>query len=121
MVDDRVTGGGGAQGQPRGCLTEAVPDSGEQFRRLAQVGPVRIEHIVSSDAPDTGEQVQDWEEWVLLLSGAAELEVAGELLHLAQRDWVLIPAGVPHRVVGARRGTQWIAVHGQRAASALPT
>lgn len=121
MVDDHLAGGGGADVALRGALTEAVPESGEQFRRLAQVGPVRIEHIVSSDAPDTGEQVQDGDEWVLLLSGAAELEIAGELLHLGRREWVLIPAGTPHRVVGTRAGTHWIAVHGQRAAPPPPT
>jgi cupin 2 domain-containing protein len=94
-----------------GFLTDAAPDTGEAFHLLAELGPVRIEHIVSSAAPDSGQQVQDWHEWVLLLAGAAELEVAGERLPLSTRDWVVIPAGAPHRVLSTQAGTEWLAVH----------
>lgn len=101
-----------APGARGGCLTDAVPETGEAFHLLAELGAVRIEHIVSSEMPDSGEQVQDWHEWVLLLAGAAELEVAGVLVPLTSRDWVVIPAGTTHRVRSTQAGTQWLAVHG---------
>ena len=95
-----------------GRLTDAVPEAGEAFHLLAELGPVRIEHIVSSERPDPGAQAQDWHEWVLLLAGSAELEVAGVRVPLSRRDWVVIPAGTTHRVRSAQTGTQWLAVHG---------
>ena len=95
-----------------GSLTDATPETGEAFHLLAELGPLRIEHIVSSDTPDPGEQIQDWHEWVLLLAGAAELELAGVRLPLSRRDWVVIPAGTTHRVQSTQAGTQWLAVHG---------
>ncbi len=115
---------GSAPGALGGCLTDAVPEVGEAFHLLAELGQVRIEHIVSSETPDSGAQVQDWHEWVLLLAGAAELEVAGVLVPLSRRDWVVIPAGTTHRVRSTQAGTQWLAVHGppvgQQPSAALP-
>jgi len=89
-----------------------VPAVGEAFHRLADVGTSRIEHIVSSAEPDPGEQVQDGDEWVLLLTGAATLELPEGRLDPAPGQWLVIPAGVPHRVLRTRAGTQWLAVHG---------
>lgn len=94
-----------------GRLAERVPASGEDFHAVARVGGARIEHIVSSASPDPGTQAQDWDEWVLLLVGAATLEVAGESMDLRPGDWVLLGAGVPHRVLATVAGTQWLAVH----------
>ncbi len=111
MAQDQAVGRPAPPAQNRGHLTPTVPESGESFATLAALGPVRIEHIISSDSPDTGEQVQGWDEWVLLLTGAAELEVAGERLALGFGDWVVIPAGTCHRVLVTRAGTQWLAVH----------
>ena len=79
---------------------------------LAAVGGARVEQIVSSEAPDDGEQVQAWDEWVLVVAGAARLGTPDGELALRAGDWVMIPAGTPHRVLAAERGTQWIAVHG---------
>jgi len=103
---------GNVRGVRRGRLADAVPDAGEDFHPLAALGQVRIEHIVSSDTPDQGEQVQGWDEWVLVVHGAASLEVAGVELDLGAGDWVLIPAGTMHRVASTGAGTHWIAVHG---------
>jgi cupin 2 domain-containing protein len=89
-----------------------VPASGEAFHRLAEVGATRIEHIVSSDTPDPGEQVQAWDEWVVLLRGAARLDLGGVPVDLGAGDWLLIPAGTRHRVLWTEAGTHWIAVHG---------
>jgi cupin 2 domain-containing protein len=96
----------------RGRLTDRVPPAGEEFHDLARVGGARIEHIGSSATPDHGEQVQPWDEWVLVVAGGARLEVGGELVALGPREWLLIPAGTVHRVVATEHGTHWIAVHG---------
>ena len=93
-------------------LSSDVPRSGEDFHPLACVGGTRIEHIVSSDSPDDAVQLQAWDEWVLLLSGAARLELDGQPVEMTARDWLLIPAGTPHRVLGTESGTEWLAVHG---------
>jgi glyoxylate utilization-related uncharacterized protein len=102
----------GSHALVRGRLTDAVPASGEAFHRLADAGTARVEHIVSSDTPDPGEQVQGWDEWVLVLRGAARLDVAGVESDLAAGDWILIPAGTRHRVLSTDAGTHWIVVHG---------
>lgn len=95
----------------RGALSQEVPDTGESLRALTTVGGARVEHIVSSDSPDTSEQVQAWDEWVVLVSGSAWLELPEGPVHLGPGDWLVIPAGTPHRVLGAASGTHWIAVH----------
>ena len=95
-----------------GRLDPGVPPVGETFAELARVGPARVEHIVSSDSADPAEQLQDWDEWVLVIAGSAELEVEGHAHRLEPGDWVVLPAGTPHRVVRTASGTQWIAVHG---------
>lgn len=103
-----------------GRLTDAVPVAGEDFHPLVVLGTARVEHIVSSGTPDPGEQVQAWDEWVLVLAGAGELDLSGRQVLLAAGDWILIPAGTAHRVVGAEPGTQWIAVHGPAPGAAGP-
>ena len=95
----------------RGRLSQQVPTAGESFHPLATVGGARVEHIVSSATADPAEQVQAWDEWVLLVSGSASLELPDGTLALGPGDWVLIPAGTPHRVLGTAAGTHWIAVH----------
>jgi cupin 2 domain-containing protein len=48
---------------------------------------------------------------VVLLDGAAVLEVDGERLDLSPGEWVFLPAGVPHSVVHTEAATSWLAVH----------
>lgn len=95
-----------------GRLSDVVPDHGEDFHELVTLAGVRIEHIVSSATPDPALQVQGWDEWVLVVAGAAELEMSGRRIRLAAGDWILIPSGTAHRVLGAMHGTHWVAVHG---------
>lgn len=97
-----------------GRLVDRVPDDAEDFHELTGFAGVRVEHIVSSARPDPAEQVQDWDEWVLVLRGSASLQVAGQSIELAPGDWLLLPAGVPHRVMRTEAGTHWLAVHGPR-------
>lgn len=56
---------------------------------------------------------QGSDEWVVLLDGGAQLEVDGERVVLRPGDWVLLPAGTPHRLVHTDAGTRWLAVHAQ--------
>ncbi len=88
-----------------------MPASGERFEEALARHGVRIEHIVSSEAPEPVVYVQDHDEWVLLLSGAAELEVQGRTVRLVPDEHFLLTTGVPHRVVRTDAGTRWLAVH----------
>jgi hypothetical protein len=37
--------------------------------------------------------------------------VDGEAVELTGRDWLLLPSGLPHRLVRTEPGTEWLAVH----------
>jgi mannose-6-phosphate isomerase-like protein (cupin superfamily) len=94
-----------------GRITSDIPHEGEAFHQLACLGTTRIEHIVSSDTPETSLQRQTLDEWVLVLAGRAVLEVDGSSVGVGAGDWLLLPAGTPHRVVQTESGTHWLAVH----------
>ncbi|WP_108667242.1 GNAT family N-acetyltransferase [Euzebya rosea] len=104
---------------PRGATLRAgtlatatdVPVEGEAFATLLRLPGVTVEQITSSATPDTGVQVGEADEWVVVLDGSAELEVAGEPRTLAAGDWIVLPAGTPHRVLATTAGTRWLAVH----------
>ena len=51
-------------------------------------------------------------------SGSATLELDGETVELAAREWLLMPAGLPHRLVHTEPGTEWLALHLHRDADA---
>jgi cupin 2 domain-containing protein len=76
---------------------------------------IRIERIVSTgqaDPPDHWQQ-QEWDEWVLLVKGAAGLILDDREIRLEPGDHLLIPAGKPHRVTytQADPATIWLAIH----------
>lgn len=91
--------------------TGAPPGRGERFTEIARVGNVVVESIVSSASPLGDVYRQAHDEWVMLLEGAADLDVDGDHVSLAAGDWVLLPAGVPHRVLRTTDGARWLAVH----------
>jgi cupin 2 domain-containing protein len=96
----------------RGRLGQVTtPGAGEAFVALARLGPVVVEEIASSSSPDTRLQVQDHDEWVALLAGGAELDVDGARVTLMPGDWMVLPAGTPHRVLRTDAGSRWLAVH----------
>ncbi|MDP1807020.1 MAG: cupin domain-containing protein [Acidimicrobiales bacterium] len=70
-----------------------------------------MEQILSGPDVDPADYLQDSDEWITLLAGAAVLEVGGERVELGPGDWVLLPAGVPHRLVEVESGSNWLAVH----------
>ncbi len=104
----------------RGNLANTLPDAsqGEVIERLA-VFPgrrVAVERIVSEGqtTPPGAWYDQDWDEWVLVLKGAARIafERPDAEEALAEGDWLLIPARRRHRVAFTAPGTLWLAVHG---------
>jgi cupin 2 domain-containing protein len=73
---------------------------------------VVIQQILSGRLPAPVAYDQPEDEWVVVLSGAAVLEVGPrERMDLTSGDWVLLPAHVPHRLVEMRPGTSWLTLH----------
>jgi len=89
----------------------------ERFEALLSRPGVRLERIVSTGqaSPTEGWYDQGWDEWVVLLAGAATLRFADEesARELAPGDWLLIEAHRRHRVERSAAGqaTVWLALH----------
>ena len=86
----------------------------ELFEELLRRPGVRVERIVSRGhvTPQDRPYVQAWDEWVMVIEGAAELWLDGlgtQSLSVGQH--LLIPAGVPHRVTHTADPTIWLAIH----------
>lgn len=99
-------------------LAPPAADLGEEFfETLLQRPGVRVERIVSlGQTTPAGEWYdQAWDEWVLLLSGEALLQLAGENTprRLRPGDSLLLPAHCRHRVAwtAADEQTVWLALH----------
>jgi cupin 2 domain-containing protein len=88
-----------------------APAVGERGEVIAQLGGVVVEHIVSGAIAAPVAYDQEHDEWVVLLSGGATLEVGVERLELAAGDWVVLPAHVRHRLVETVPGSTWLALH----------
>lgn len=92
------------------------PPGAERFDVLITRPGVRIERIVSTgQASPAGHWYdQDEDEFVLLLSGAAGLRIAGEadIRVLQPGDWVALPAHLRHRVewTSGEGQTVWLAI-----------
>lgn len=86
---------------------------------LSLGGGVRVERIVSNGqaSPPDFWYDQEWDEWVMIVSGGAEVEFSGPnaVERLSPDDWLFIPANRRHRVKSTRPGTIWLAVHAPRA------
>ncbi|MDD2852619.1 MAG: cupin [Desulfuromonadaceae bacterium] len=100
-------------------LFDTIPASlpEELFQTLAESEKCRIERIVSDGhaTPQDEWYDQEWDEWVLLVSGGATLRFAesDSPMILQPGDHLLIPAGCRHRVdeTAAGQKTVWLAVH----------
>ena len=90
---------------------------GEVFEELLGQPGLHIERIVSTGQASPAGFWYDSPrgEWVMLVSGAAGLRIAGEELArtLQPGDWLDLPAHCRHRVewTAADRPTVWLAVH----------
>jgi cupin 2 domain-containing protein len=101
-----------------GNLLRDVPRqaSGEIFSELASSAGLRVERIVSTGrtTPEGQWYDQEWDEWVLVVRGAARLAFEdGADLDMRPGDHVLIPAHCRHRVAWTTpdEPTVWLAVH----------
>ncbi len=87
------------------------PTTGERFEVLLQHNNLVIERICSSADIDPNHYLQPQDEWVLLVQGAAELDVAGSSQSLQPGDYLFIPANTPHSVKKVSAGTLWLVAH----------
>ena len=98
-------------------LFSDIPDNSreELFTTLLKHPGCRIERIISygQASPDGFWYDQTWDEWVLLIQGAAELDLGDRKVALTPGDHLLIPAGQKHRVTmtAPDQPTIWLAVH----------
>ncbi|OGW36117.1 MAG: cupin [Nitrospirae bacterium GWD2_57_9] len=89
----------------------------EEFVTLLDTGTFTLERIVSTgQATPPGEWCdQARDEWVVLLTGEAELRFddSGTTVILRPGDYVLIPAHQRHRVerTAGNTATVWLALH----------
>lgn len=88
----------------------------EVFEAIVESGPLKIERIVSRGhaSPADGWYDQSWDEWVLVVSGAARVVFAdGRGFELSAGDYLSIPARTRHRVAWTHPDveTVWLAVH----------
>lgn len=105
----------------QGNLLHDVPvhAEGEVFTDLLTwqaTGSVRIERIVSNGqaSPPGFWYYSADDEWVLVISGSAEVEIDDGTVHtLGAGDWLQLPAHCRHRVArtDAAQPTIWLAVH----------
>jgi cupin 2 domain-containing protein len=102
-----------------GSLFADVPDrlAAERFDQVLRLATVRIERIVSTgQATPVGEWFdQAWDEWVLVVAGAAEilLETEDAPRSMTAGDYLFIPAHLRHRVTftDLNQPTVWLAIH----------
>ena len=88
-----------------------APERGERLEALLERGRVEIERIISAQGSHSKVYCQTQDEWVMVMRGAATLEVAGVTHELAPGDHLFIPAQTTHRVLQTSEGTLWLAVH----------
>jgi len=96
-----------------------VPGSagGEEIAELLTRPGLKIQRIVSAGhaSPPGFWYDQSWDEWVIVLSGAARLRFESEPRGraLGPGDYVLIPAHARHRVdwTSPDEATVWLALH----------
>jgi cupin 2 domain-containing protein len=96
---------------------ETSGNPGEHFEELLVRSGFRVERIVSTGqaSPPDFWYDQNVAEWVVLLSGAAELQFEDEATprKLAPGDWIDIPAHRRHRInwTDPSQPSIWLAIH----------
>ncbi len=102
-----------------GSLLADVPHrlEAERFDPLLTAAHVRIERIVSTgQTTPPGEWFdQAWDEWVVVITGAAEILLEDEDVprSLGPGDYLFLPAHVRHQVIWtmSEQPTVWLAIH----------
>ena len=87
----------------------------EVFTEMLRTDQLRVERIVSSgqSSPEQGWYDQAENEWVLVLSGSATLEIDKKgAVHMTAGDYLHIPAHHKHRVTHTSTDevTIWLAI-----------
>jgi len=88
----------------------------EQFQKIVNSDSIVIERIVSPnfDKPIDDWYQQDWDEYVLLIKGLAEIEYDDKSIkQLQEGDFLFIPSGEKHRVIKTIGNPLciWLAIH----------
>lgn len=86
----------------------APPAAGERFDTLLHHRNLVIERISSSSDIPLTQYVQTQDEWVLLVQGAADIEIDGQTKPLKSGDFVFLPANTPHCVKSVNLVAAWI-------------
>jgi len=99
-------------------IFEEIPGNLEQecFQLLQTGDQVKIERIISKgqSSPESGWYDQNWNEWVLVLKGEAELYFEDKNpVRLKEGDFINIPSHTRHKVAwtAPEKETIWLAVH----------
>jgi len=91
-----------------------LPHTEEIVEILAENKNVRIERIISTgqSSPPEFWYEQEENEFVLLLSGEAELEFEDKIISMKSGDYLIIPAKQKHRVKSTSNNTHsvWLAI-----------
>ena len=97
---------------PRNLFEDcSPPEAGERFDVLLAHKNLVVERVVSSAKITPKKYLQSQDEWVLLVRGEAEMEVAGAAVTLKAGDHLFLPSGTAHTVKSASEGAMWLAVH----------
>lgn len=90
---------------------DGAPATGERTEVVLARPSLVIEQILSGRVDTRLDYLQDHDEWVVVLCGAAVLDVGGTPVALRPFDWAFLPAGVAHSLLQVDPGTNWLAVH----------
>lgn len=86
----------------------------ETFNTLMQTNAFTVERIVSSGhfTPSEKPYIQDFDEWVVLLKGKAEITTENNVYQLSAGDYLFLPAGKKHWVsrTSSHPECVWLAV-----------
>lgn len=98
-----------------GDIFEGTEGAGaEEFFLLLEGKSFRLDRIVShgQPTPEGAWYDQAGPEWVMLVRGTAEIGYRdGSRTALKAGSWLLIPAGVAHRVEQVSEDAVWLALH----------
>ncbi|MDR0361135.1 MAG: cupin domain-containing protein [Planctomycetota bacterium] len=89
----------------------------EMFEDILVMAPgeVAVERIFSEGqaSPDGFWYDQSWDEWVMIMTGGAVLELKDpeKEVKMGPGDWVYLPANCVHRVKSTEKKTLWLAIH----------
>lgn len=95
-------------------ITDALDE--EVIELIHESDNVRIERIFSLGNVESHQTWfdQETDEWVILLSGEAQVEFEGEeIITLIKGDYIFIPAHKKHRIIESSKVEQnlWLAIH----------